>query len=264
VASAREEIRAPTDDRPFFFYFKKLPDLLRPSGLMNDPGLWIMISLGTVFVLAGTFVIAPLFLRRGRPLASQPGASEASTLAYFGLVGLAFMTIEIAMLQRFTLFLGHPSYSLIVILFALLLSTALGAHLSGRFAVARLERVLFAGGAVMAAFGALGGLFLADLLRALIGLPLWVRVLLTVWMVAPSGVVMGLMIPGMIRVLGAARSALVPWGWAVNGATSVIGTVLATVIAIYGGFTATFLVGAAAYLVAGALGSHVARRLGSP
>jgi hypothetical protein len=110
---------------------------------------------------------------------------------------------------------------------------------------------------------AIGGFVLPPLLHALIGASLPVRALLTVVLVAPIGVVMGVMIPAIVRILAAVNSPLVPWGWGVNGATSVVGTVIATVIAIYGGFTATFLVGAAAYLTAGALGSRIASRLAS-
>ncbi len=190
------------------------------------------------------------------PLAA-PGARLA-TLSYFGLVGLSFMTIEIALLQRFTLFLGHPSYSLLVILFSLLLSTAAGAHASTRFALDRLGRVMLVGGVALAVLGTAGALLLGDALHALIGLGLPARIAITVALVAPSGIAMGLMIPSVVRVLGAAGSPLVPWGWGVNGATSVIGTVIATVIAIYGGFTATLLVGAAGYLAAGLLGGRVA------
>jgi hypothetical protein len=270
VEGAAEELRPPTDDRPFFFYFKKLPQLLRPTAMMNDPGLWIALSLGLVMSLAIAFIIAPLVIHRLRsrapslrpagppagPLAA-PG-TRLATLSYFGLVGLSFMTIEIALLQRFTLFLGHPSYSLLVILFSLLLSTAAGAHASTRFAVDRLGRVMLVGGIALAVLGTAGALLLGDALHALIGLGLPVRIAITAALVAPSGIAMGLMIPSVVRVLGAVGSPLVPWGWGVNGATSVIGTVIATVIAIYGGFTATLLVGAAGYLAAGLLGARVA------
>lgn len=265
VEGAAEELRPPTDDRPFFFYFKKLPQLLRPSTMMNDPGLWIALSLGLVMSLATAFIIAPLVIHRlrSRALAAPldhpvAPAARLATLSYFGLVGLAFMTIEIALLQRFTLFLGHPSYSLLVILFSLLLSTAAGAHASTRFSLDRLGRVMRLGGIALAVLGTAGALLLGDALHALIGLGLPARIAITVALVAPSGVAMGLMIPSAVRVLGAAGSPLVPWGWGVNGASSVIGTVIATVIAIYGGFTATLLVGAAGYLAAGLLGGQVA------
>jgi hypothetical protein len=263
VARAKDNLTPPTDDRPFFFYFKKARDLLRPTGLMNDPGLWILISLGSVVLLAVAFVIAPLVIHWRRSAVDLTAPGHADVLTYFGLVGFAFMVVEIALLQRFTLFLGHPSYSLVVILFSLLVSTAAGAYLSSRFAVAALGRVLWIAGAALAALAALGGFVLPPVLHALIGASLPARALLTVVLVAPSGVVMGVMIPAIVRILAAVNSPLVPWGWGVNGATSVVGTVIATVIAIYGGFTAAFLVGAIAYLAAGALGSRIAGRLRS-
>lgn len=253
VASAPEELRPPTDDQPFFFYFKKAGDLFHPTKKMNDPGLWIMISIGAVLALALAFIVAPLVVhwRRRAPVgAERPGR----ILTYFGLVGFAFMVVEIALLQRFTLFLGHPSYSLVVILFSLLLSTAAGAYLSSRFAVEALNKVMLVSGAALAVLSCISAFVYPPLLGALIGLSLPVRIVLTALLVAPSGVLMGAMIPSVIRRLADANAELVPWGWGINGATSVVGTVLATVIAIYCGFTVTFLVGAAMYLAAGLLG----------
>jgi hypothetical protein len=268
VARAAQNLSPPTDDRPFFFYFKSAGDLLRPTGLMNDPGLWILISLGSVVALAVAFVIAPLVIHWRRRGVGPATRGHAGVLVYFGLVGLAFMIVEIALLQRFTLFLGHPSYSLVVILFSLLVSTAAGAALSSRFAVGALGRVLGIAGVALAGYAAVGGFVLPPVLHAAIGASLPVRALLTVLLVAPGGVMMGVMVPAIVRILSAAQSgtqsALVPWGWGVNGATSVIGTVIATVIAIYGGFTATFLVGAVAYLAAGLLGARLARQLAAP
>lgn len=262
VAGAYEDLRPPTDDRPFFFYFKKPGQLLRPTGLMNDPGLWILISLGSVVLLATAFIIAPLVIhwRRREPVATP---EQRAILGYFALVGLAFMLVEIALLQRFTLFLGHPSYSLLVILFVVLLTTAAGAYLSSRFPIARLGQVMLAGGAGLAGLALIGGLVFPGIIHAAIGASLPARIAITVVLVAPFGVAMGHMVPSMVRVLAEAGSPLVPWGWGVNGATSVIGTVIATVIAIYAGFTTTFVVGAIAYLGAGVLGHRVARNLTS-
>lgn len=261
VARAPEDLRPPTDDRPFFFYFKRAGDLLKPTWLMNDPGLWIMISLGSVTLLSLAFVIAPLIIHWRRRDASTVAKGQGAVLGYFGLVGLAFMIVEIALLQRFTLFLGHPSYSLVVILFALLLSTSAGAYLSSRFPVARLGKLILIAGAALAVFSVIGGYVLPSVLHTLIGASLPVRAVLTVLMVVPSGITMGVMVPSIVRILSSANSPLVPWGWGVNGATSVIGTVVATVIAIYGGFTLTFLVGAVGYLCAGVIGQHIAKRL---
>jgi spermidine synthase len=263
VTGAKDELTPPTDDRPFFFFFKKFPDLFELKGKkIYDPGLWVVVSLGSVLVLGLLFIVLPLLSRIfsgaiGAP--GEPRRAQASALTYFGVVGFAFMAIEIALMQRFTLFLGHPSYSLLVILFVVLLTTAIGARYSERFPVARLGRVMLIGGVALALVNVLYGLVLGDLLRALIGLDRPVRIVLTALLAAPCGLLMGLMVPSVVRVLGAANSRLVPWGWGVNGATSVIGTSIATLIAMYGGFTATFLVGAVCYGLAGALGARVAR-----
>jgi MFS family permease len=261
VASARQDLSPPTDDRPFFFYFKRAGDLFRPTGMMDDPGLWILISLGSVVLLAAAFVIAPLVLhwRRTGHARGALSRGDALVLGYFGLVGLAFMVVEIALLQRFTLFLGHPSYSLIVVVFSLLLSTAAGAYVSSRAPVQRLGRLMLVAGCLLAATSAFGAYALQPILRALIGATLPVRAAIAVVAVAPSGALMGVMIPSMVRVVAATGSPLVPWGWGVNGATSVIGTVIATVVAIYGGFSTTFLLGALAYVGAGFLAFRIAR-----
>jgi len=258
VANARDELRPPTDDRPFFFFFTKFGDLFNVKGKkMYDPSLWVLMSLGTVLVLGLLFVILPLLVGLLRGNANAVGESrraQATVLAYFGLVGFAFMAIEIALLQRFTLFLGHPTYSLLVILFVVLLATALGSRLSERFNATRL--MLYAGLA-LAVLGAIYGFALGDALRAMIGLPRPLRIVITGALVTPCGLLMGVMIPSAIRVLG--KSPLVPWGWGVNGALSVIGTSIATIIAMYVGFTATFLVGALAYAAAGGVSVLVVR-----
>ncbi len=264
VASTEEDVGPPTDDRPFFFYFKRFSQLMKTTGLTNDPGLWIKISLGAVTALAFVFVLAPLLLHWRKRDDTLMEKGQGSVLGYFGLVGFAFMVVEMALLQRFTLFLGHPSYSLLVILFSLLMTTSAGAALSSRFPIARLGRVILTAGLVLAVLSSIGGFVLPGVLHAAIGASLPARIVLTVVLVAPSGLAMGLMVPSIVRILAAARSSLIPWGWGVNGATSVIGTVIATVIAIYAGFTATFIVGALGYLAAGALGGRIATRLVEP
>jgi spermidine synthase len=263
VTGARDELRPPTDDKPFFFFFKKFGDLFDlHNKQIYDPGLWVVVSLGSVLSLGILFILLPLVLRIVRGGITAPGESrkaQASTLSYFGVVGFAFMAVEIALMQRFTLFLGHPSYSLLVILFVVLLTTAIGARVSERFEIKRLGKIMLITGLALGVLTAVYGLVLGDALRAMIGLARPLRVVITAILVAPCGLLMGVMVPSAVRVLGAANSPLVPWGWGVNGATSVIGTSLATIIAMYGGFTATFLLGAAFYAVAGLLGTAVAR-----
>ena len=221
----------------------------------------MLVSLGSVLVLGLVFILLPLvvrMVRKGMPLGrDEPRSGQLTALTYFAVVGFAFMAVEIALMQRFTLFVGHPSYSLLVVLFSVLLSTAFGAKLTERFELPRLGRVMMIAGLALALIAAVYGIVLGDVLRAWIGLERPVRIVITALLVAPCGLLMGAMIPSVIRVLGAGRSALVPWGWGINGATSVIGTSIATIVAIYGGFTMTFMLGAATYAIAGLLGWRV-------
>ncbi len=263
VVNAKSELRPPTDDKPFFFFFTKFGDLFDLKGKqIYDAGLWVVVSLGSVLALGLLFIVLPLVLAFARGRTAAKGESRKAqvvTLSYFGLVGFAFMAIEIALMQRFTLFLGHPTFSLLVILFVLLLSTALGSRLSERYPVESLGKVMLIAGVALGILAAVYGFVLGDVLRALIGLPRPARIILTGVLAAPCGLLMGAMIPSVVRVLGRANSVLVPWGWGVNGATSVIGTSVATIIAMYVGFTATFLVGAITYAGAGAIGSRIVR-----
>lgn len=259
VAADVENLAPPTDDRPFFFYFKRAGGLLHPTWMMNDPGLWIVLSLTLVTLLSAVFVLLPLVLHWRKQGPSIESKDRGLILGYFGLVGFAFIVVEVAMLQRFTLFLGHPSYSLLVVLFALLLSTAVGAWLTTR--VTRPARAVLIAGLAAAALAVLDGFVLPGVLRSLIQLSLPVRVVISAILIAPSGICMGFMMPTIIRVLNDANNPLVPWGWGVNGATSVIGTVIATVVAIYAGFTVTFCLGAACYVVSSLLGARMCRRI---
>jgi hypothetical protein len=261
VEGEHQVMTPPTDDRPFFFFSGRVSGLFHPTPQFWDPNLWMSILLSAMLLLSAVFVVAPLairLVRDGVPSREEPRGLQVLVLATFGLVGFSFMAIEIALMQRFSLFLGHPSYSLVVILSVVLLSTAAGSFLSGRIATSRLARgVLFAGAGV-ALLAVVYGLVLGGVLRALITQPLFLRIAITALLVAPCGLLMGAMIPSLARVLGAAKSPLVPWGWGVNGATSVIGTALSTTIAIYAGFTVTFLVGAVGYAIAALLGARAA------
>jgi len=104
VLNARDELAPPTDDRPFFFFFKKFGDLFELKGKkIYDPGLWVIISLGSVLALGMLFILLPLavrLVRTGMPLGrDEPKKGQVVALTYFGLVGFAFMAVEIALLQ---------------------------------------------------------------------------------------------------------------------------------------------------------------------
>ncbi len=259
--SHRQDLTPPTDDRPFFFYFTKGSDLLRfrtGGNRITNPAVWLLTALGSVLiVMTAAFVFLPLFLRRWRDLKSggEPGAATRRLLglAYFATIGFAFMVVEIALMQRLSLFLGHPSYSLVVVLFAILLGTSAGARLS-RFFAERPGHGAALGGTVVAVLAVAAGLALAGVVRDLITMALPARMAVSALIVLIFGLAMGLMLPLGVRLVAQRDAQIIPWAWGINGGMSVIGTVGATVIAISFGFGVTFYLGAALYALAGALG----------
>jgi spermidine synthase len=266
VAAAADDLRPPTDDRSFFFYFVK-PGHLLQSALANpyvtNPAAWLIGALSAVLVvMASVLVVLPLTTRRLRKLnvanVERHSMRRAMGLGYFATIGMAFMVIEIALMQRLSLLLGHPAYALVVVLFAILIGTAGGARLSALF-TARPERGTAAGAALVAGLAVLAGVLLADVVRSLVGLSLPVRAAVSVVIVSVFGLGMGLMMPLGMRLLTRQDPDMIPWAWGINGGMSVIGTVGATILAINCGFGITFYVGALLYIMAALLGLTLAR-----
>jgi spermidine synthase len=255
-----------TDDRPFFFNTTRLRNhwmvarVLRAVGVHAEaaelPGSWgtggltaVLILLGISTALIVVFVVGPLAVTSRDALG--PGWGRA--LAYFACLGGAFMLIEVALLQRFVLLLGHPVYSLTVTLFSLLVGTGLGSAASRRAADATLGRT-----AALACLGAMAialvwGNALPFIVRAAVGWPLPARILLAAGLMVPAGLVMGIPLPAGVRVVAARQPELVPWAWGINGALSVLGATLAVFIAMNWGFTVTLICGAGVYASAAAL-----------
>jgi hypothetical protein len=169
------------------------------------------------------------------------------------MLGAGFMLIEVALLQRFVLLLGHPVYSLTVTLFSVLLGTGVGSLISRRIEDARLRRTIEFVLIGVVAVAVLAILALPSIIRSAISASHEARIALTVLLIAPAGVLMGMPLPAGIRLMTANHSALVPWAWGMNGALSVIGATLAVFIAMNWGFSVTLTTGAAFYLAAAVL-----------
>ena len=275
------DVAPPTDDRPFFGHFfrwRQVPEVLAMAGHVWQPfggaGYLVPLALlGIAVVAAAGLILLPLAGRwnRGRinpalrdragewngiyPVQDginpalqdrinpvlQDRINPALRLAPFGFLGLGFMLVEIPLLQRFILFLGHPAYAMAGVLGALLLFSGLGSLLSARVPPRRaLEGVV---GVVV-----LYGLGMSLLSGPLLGLPFWARAAVTGLGLAPLGVAMGMPFPRLLGALQEREPALVPWAWGVNGALSVVASVLAALMALSWGFRAVLLAGAVAYL----------------
>jgi spermidine synthase len=247
-----------TDNAPFFFFTLKPGQILGQQALRHaidwKVNLGVLVLL-LVLVISLTAVLGFLIL----PLALHGGRQSPLPLLYFVAVGLGYILVEIAFIQRFVLFLGHPTYALTVVIFLLMLSSGAGSLFSRRW----LPRTELAWMPITLVIGALlvDVFFLPGWLEAWVGLGLYSRIAVSGLLLAPLGFVMGMPFPTGLRALAAgprvdvssgaaATDNAVEWAWAMNAAASVLGSVLAMVIAIQFGLTVTLACGVAAYLLA--------------
>ena len=246
-----------TDDRPYYFNFfrwKTLPELLQlrdRGGLpLLDWGYPLLIAtLAQALVLGAALILLPLARLRG-PGARIVAGVQWRTAAYFAALGTGFMFVEIAFIQKFVLFLGHPLYAVAVVLFAFMLCAGLGSLLSQHLA-----RVAAPGFLLLvppiAAIVLLCGVYLIWLpgaINALIALPDAARIAITVLLILPLGLSMGMPFPLGLEALGARTPSLVPWAWGISACASVAGAVLASVLAIHAGFNAVLMVAVILYV----------------
>jgi hypothetical protein len=206
----------------------------------------LMTLLGISVVLVALFVIGPLAVAdRGQP---RPDGWLA-WLLYFGALGAGFMLIEVSVLQRFVLLLGHPVYSLTVTLFSLLLGTGLGASWSRGLEAATLRR----SGVIAAAIVALTAIAVIVASPAVIewaiSFPRPARMAIAAAMLVPMGLVLGVPMPTGMRLLSARAPQMVAWAWGINGALSVLGATLAIFIAMNWGFRVALLTASITYLI---------------
>jgi predicted membrane-bound spermidine synthase len=262
--SLEGEVEPTWDNSPFFFNtvrIRNLPKLLGSSGewyKTNLGTLVLLLLLGLTALLTLVFIVGPLLLVRRR-LRHRSTAATVRTLLLFACLGVGFILIEIAMIQKCILFLGYPVYSLTVVLFSLLSFSGLGSLMSGRFREANLSATL---NKLLALVAVVVLLYVVALTPLFYPLAHWTRpyrIALTVITLAPLGLVMGMPMPTAIRIAARTAPDLVPWGWGINGAASVLGSIAALVIAILTGFNQVFLVGAGFYLLAVLFGPPLQR-----
>jgi hypothetical protein len=234
-----------TDDRPFFFSYAFWSAM---SSL--DPSRWpiMQATIVVLFVLIGAAAVVCIYLPlRFVAAPDRSGASWRATV-FFAAIAVGFMAVEIAFLQKFGVFLGHPNYALSVVLSALLLSTGVGALATGAV-VRRLGRLRFAAYAL--AFVLLAAqLAVFPLLPRLVALPFGLRAALVFALVAPVGILLGVFMPWGIDRLKQSSPALAPWAWGINGIFSVLAPVASVAFAITWGSSALMLGAIPFYLAA--------------
>jgi hypothetical protein len=249
------DITPVSDNRPFFFYTVQPRDLwafVRSTGIETADrkvnkavpllfGLMGVSSVATLLIL----LAPPLLL--GTRLPAHRGVR--GFLLYFLFIGAGYILIEVALIQKFVLFLGHPTYALTVVIFSMLVASGIGSFASRRLIgrdEGRLIKVLGVAALLVALLGAVVG----SLLTALVGLPIVLKMAITVAMIAPLGFVMGMPFPTGLARLEEWHAPSVRWAWSLNAASSVLGSVGALVCAIYLGLVQTLIIGGLFYFAA--------------
>jgi hypothetical protein len=256
------DVTPPTDDHPFFGHFFKWSQagqILAELGSTWQPfggaGYFILLSvLLLATILSVALILLPLAFRKSAKTNRAEIKTLLPPLLYFVMIGLAYLLVEIPLIQRFILYLGQPAYAMATVLFSLLLFSALGSSLSRR-----LNHPLALGGLTVLLL--VIPLLLPVLFEWTLGLAFPVRLVISMAVLAPVGFLMGVPFPAGIRWMREgpghtrteapteknAGSIQIPWIWAANGASSVIASILAALLALSFGFTWVLRLGALCY-----------------
>ncbi|MGC9347066.1 MAG: hypothetical protein ACP5JG_02915 [Anaerolineae bacterium] len=242
------DVRPPTDNHPFFGHFfrwSQVRQVVAELGKTWQPfggaGYFVLVVLLVLSLIAAGFLIGvPMVAMRRRFTAVDRTKGWGLDLLYFGLLGIGYLFVEIPLIQRIILFLGHPAYAFTAVLFALLLFSGIGSAISSRVSLRWALAALV--GLILIYMVALPAVF-----DALLGLPWIARLLSTALLLAPGGLLMGIPFPQGLQWFSQRMPGQVPWAWATNGAMSVVASVLSALLALSLGFFWVLLIGALCY-----------------
>ena len=248
------DITAPTDDSPFFFNMFRLKNIFSKNTAGYMPG-FLNFNMRAVYILGSLLIIVtsltvlcilcPLILTTTK-------ATLKGTLPlfiFFACIGFGFMLVEISQMQRLIIFLGHPTYSLSVVLFSLLVSSGLGSYLTQKIEIpgmtgAAIRRLLLLL-CVLVIFGIFTEHFMSTFQQS----ATIIRILVASGILFPIGLFMGMAFPLGMKIASARTKSLTPWLWGINGATSVCASVLAVAIALNSGISSSFWTGFFCYTI---------------
>ncbi|MGR8930854.1 MAG: SAM-dependent methyltransferase [Gammaproteobacteria bacterium] len=252
------DIEPVTDDRPYLFHFFKWSSLSESLKLFRGGGgfllesgyLLLLAALVQAVVFSVLLIALPLWLWKNK-LGVHPGnGNYLPVLSYFFCLGLAFLFVEMAFIQKFILILHHPLYAITVVLSAFLLAAGLGSHFSKKLTANSGRSSVLLPVAGLAVFSLVYLSTFDSIAESLLQTSRFSRYFFSILLIMPLGVCMGMPFPTALARLGEARPELLPWAWGVNGCASVISTILATLIAMQFGFTVLILLAIALYVLA--------------
>jgi spermidine synthase len=255
VRSYPYDISPSHDDQPFFFQFYRWKNVLSPTSIRGEGGyvvnkmpkglLSLMVALVELLCLSVALVLMPLASRKPLGLRFRRGVPW---LATFAGLGVGFIAVEMVLIQKLSVFLGGPAYSMAITLCALLVSSGLGSRLSQDLSRSGYRAVVAMIIAVLMV-QTLELIFLDWGIPVLLGLAHTWRCVIGIIAIAPLGLLMGMPFPTMLTKSGQVSETLLPWAWGVNACATVLGSVLATVSSIAMGFNRTWMVAMGMYFV---------------
>jgi hypothetical protein len=240
---------SPVYDKSPFFFFTLKPSQILGAGTQSgidwkvNMGIVVLLMLVVIsaFAVAAFLILPLLFTSRARTRGSW------LPLLYFVAIGLGYIAVEITLIQRLVLFLGHPIYAMTVVVFLMLLSSGVGSSMSRKWLAdpMRVKTALLGVIAILITYY----FVLSPILHALVGLPQLAKIAIAALLIIPLGFAMGMPFPSGLRMLGQSSGDdnRIEWAWAMNAASSVLGSVLSMAIAIQFGLGVTLLCGTAAY-----------------
>ncbi len=257
------DITPPTDDHPFFghyFRWSQASRVLDTMGRTWQPfggaGFLVLVAfLALAMISSLALIVAPLVVRR-RPGGTRraPAVLRWWTVGYFGSLGLAFLLVEIPLIQLYILLVGHPTTAFALVLFAILVASGVGAMASPRIP-------WVAGAAALTVTAMAYPILIRSITPVVLPAPLAVRVVAGAVVIAPLGFLMGTMFPHGITYLRQRAPGLVPWAWGINGTVSVVSSAAAALLALAFGFSTVLVVGGAGYAAATLLAVTAGRSL---
>jgi predicted membrane-bound spermidine synthase len=253
--SYQYDITPVSDNQPFFFYTVQPRDILsflatasrRTADFKINKAVPLLYALMAISLLATAIILALPPVVLGARLPRHSGVLRF--LLYFLCIGAGYILIEMALIQKFVLFLGHPTYALTVVIFSMLVSSGLGSYFSQRI-LRDDDRRLYRALGLIALLVALLAAVVTPLLAAGVGLPLELKFAITALLISPAGFFMGMPFPSGLKRLEEWHKPSVRWAWSLNAAASVLGSVGALVCAIYFGLVQTLLIGGMLYVAA--------------
>jgi spermidine synthase len=266
LRDAPYNLAAPTDDWPFIEHFYRIRTLFdrklnarQFEPFWADANLWsftldkgrysdlsLYVILFQAILLSGVFIVWPL-LRFKREGISTEGSWRL--IIYYFCLGIGFILIEISFIQKYILFIGYPVYAVAVILFAVLIAAGLGSYFSSliKVNIARKIELVVIALILLAMFQVF---VIPKLFAEFISVSFPARVLLAVIFILPAGFFMGIPFPTALSWTSRHHPEFVPWAWGINGYATVIGSVLAVILALYFGFQAVLWISVAIYVIA--------------